>query len=75
MANTGYAHHVYIAKKIMTHKTGECPLILVQLGLECFSPVMVVKGSYGGKDKQKRWIKFWNSIKINPGKLQDLNLA
>jgi len=54
MTNTGYAHHVYIAKKIMTHKTGECPLILVQLGLECFSPVMVVIGSYGGKDKQKR---------------------
>ena len=28
--------------------------VLLQLGLECFSPVMVVIGIFGGKDKQKR---------------------
>ena len=54
MTNTGYAHHFYFAKKIMTHKTGECPLMLLQLGLEYFSPVVVVIGIFGGKDKQKR---------------------
>ena len=54
MTNTGYAHLDYFAKKIMTHKTGECPLMLLQLGLECFSPVMVVMDTFGGKDKQKR---------------------
>jgi len=38
----------------MTHKTGECPLMLQQLGLECFSPAMIVIGTFGGKYKQKR---------------------
>ena len=53
MTNTGYAHHFYFAKKIMTHKTGECPLMLLQLGLECFSSVMVVIGIFGGKANKR----------------------
>ena len=54
MTNTGYAHHFNFAKEIMTHITGECPLMLLQLGLECFSPVMVAIGIFWDKDEQKR---------------------
>ena len=37
----------------MTHITGECPLMLLQLGLDCFSSVMVVIGIFGGKANKR----------------------
>ena len=64
MTNTGYAHHFSFAKKIMTHKTGECPLMLLQLGLECFSPVMVVIGIFGAKTSKREESNFETGLKL-----------